>query len=363
MDILFLSFFRNTSSKLHKSVAALLIYFILFFALIVRLNYASEANPELLDVNVIWDDAPHNAFTDLIRFDNKWICTFREGEGHAHGQDGQIRILMSKDANSWESIAILDEPGIDLRDPKLSITPDNRLMLLAGGSVYEDEFKDGRVTVNTRLKTRQSRVAFSENGWQWTDWQPILWKDEWLWRVTWHQDHAYGVSRDMHSIRRLITARLMGTKDGIHYNIIKNFNVPDHPNEATVRFLKDSTMIILMRRDAGNTHAWIGKSSHPYRNWSWNESNYRIGGPNFIVLPSGEMWAAGRLYGDDGTKTVLARFGPDMYDPVLTLPSSGDTSYPGLVWYNDILWMSYYSSHDGKASIYLAKIKINKDKK
>ena len=41
---------------------------------------------------------------------------------------------------------------------------------------------------------------------------------------------------------------------------------------------------------------------------------------------------------------------------VLTLPSGGDTSYPGLVWHDGLLWVSYYSSHEGKTSIYLAKV-------
>ena len=42
----------------------------------------------------------------------------------------------------------------------------------------------------------------------------------------------------------------------------------------------------------------------------------------------------------------------------LELPSGGDTSYPGLVWYDGILWVSYYSSHEGKTSIYLAKLTV-----
>ena len=45
------------------------------------------------------------------------------------------------------------------------------------------------------------------------------------------------------------------------------------------------------------------------------------------------------------------------FEPVLILPSSGDCSYPGLVWHDDRLWMSYYSSHEGKANIYLAVIR------
>jgi hypothetical protein len=46
------------------------------------------------------------------------------------------------------------------------------------------------------------------------------------------------------------------------------------------------------------------------------------------------------------------------YTPELTFPSGGDTSYAGLVWHDGLLWMSYYSSHEGKTSIYLAKIKV-----
>ena len=43
----------------------------------------------------------------------------------------------------------------------------------------------------------------------------------------------------------------------------------------------------------------------------------------------------------------------------LALPSGGDTSYPGLVFHEDLLWVSYYSSHEGKTSIYLAKVQID----
>ena len=43
---------------------------------------------------------------------------------------------------------------------------------------------------------------------------------------------------------------------------------------------------------------------------------------------------------------------------ILKLPSGGDCSYPGLVWHNNLLWVSYYSSHEGKTSIYLATVKF-----
>ncbi len=75
----------------------------------------------------------------------------------------------------------------------------------------------------------------------------------------------------------------------------------------------------------------------------------------------GTLWAAGRRYNPDGSQqTVLARMTRNSYTPLLALPSSGDNSYPGMVYNkaDGLLWMSYYSSHEGKASIYLAKIAL-----
>src|SRR4029079_4890826 len=88
------------------------------------------------------------------------------------------------------------------------------------------------------------------------------------------------------------------------------------------------------------------------------ETAHRFGGPNFIQLPDGSLWAGSRRY-PGGAKTVLAKMtGARGHAPVLTFPSSGDNSYPGFVWHDGLLWMSYYSSHEGKTSIYLAKIKV-----
>jgi len=44
---------------------------------------------------------------------------------------------------------------------------------------------------------------------------------------------------------------------------------------------------------------------------------------------------------------------------LLTLPSGGDTSYAGMVWHEGLLWVTYYSSHEEKTCIYLAKVKLD----
>ena len=91
--------------------------------------------PNLLSVAKIWDHGANNAFTDLLRFDDRWWCTFREAEEHGPSI-GTVRVITSEDGADWQSVAVLEEQEVDLRDPKLSVTPDGRLMLVMGGCVY-----------------------------------------------------------------------------------------------------------------------------------------------------------------------------------------------------------------------------------
>jgi len=309
---------------------------------------AQADKPRLVSVTKIWDQAPHNAFTDLIRWRDRWYCTFREAEAHVGG-DGKLRILESTDGNKWEPIALIEEAGVDLRDPKLSITPDDRLMIVAGGSVYRG---------TKVLKGMQPRVMFSKDGRQWTAPRRILSNGDWLWRVTWHEGKAYGVSyASSRAADKTDVVKLVVSDDGVKYDLIAALEVPGSPNEATLRVLPDGEMMALVRREGGNAFGWIGVSKPPYRNWKWHETRHRLGGPNFLRIPDGNLWATSRSY-PGGAKTVLARMTRDSYEPVLTLPSGGDTSYAGMVWHDGLLWISYYSSHEGRSSIYLARVRL-----
>ena len=304
--------------------------------------------PALVKVAKIWDAGAHNAFTDLIRFRDRWYCSFREGDAHVGG-DGRIRVLASTDGDTWTSAALIGEAGIDLRDPKLSITPDGRLMIVAGGSVYE----------GTTYRGRQPRVLFSPDGTTWTAPQRILAEGDWLWRVTWHEGTAYGVTyRTKPGDASEWTATLVSSRDGRTFQEVATFAIPNRPNETTLRVMPAGEMLALVRREAGNRFAWVGRSRAPYTSWAWRETAHFVGGPNFIALPDGALWASGRSIAGPPT-TVLARLTADgRYEPALTLPSGGDTSYAGMVWHDRLLWVSYYSSHAGKSAIYLARVTV-----
>src|SRR6266542_773332 len=96
---------------------------------------ATDNQVELLEVRRIWDRAPHNAFTDLVRFKGRWFCVFREGAAHV-SPDGALRVITSKNGRDWTSAALLTRRGADLRDAKVTVTPDNRLMLSGAAALH-----------------------------------------------------------------------------------------------------------------------------------------------------------------------------------------------------------------------------------
>jgi hypothetical protein len=315
---------------------------------------------KLVSTQKIWGLSQHNAMTDLIRYRNNWYCTFRESDKHVYGTCGTIRLLGSSDGNVWYSKAEFKEDGIDLRDPKLSITPDGRLMLLVGGTIYDDQRK---------YISRQPRVAFSNDGISWSPFSLILEPHEWLWRVTWHKGKAYGASyrlSDITNVKKEWMINLFESPDGLNYNHITQWNIPGYPSEATIRFHSSDEMIALVRREMKHhNEAWIGLSLPPYRVWNWNEARYHLGGPNFLVFDNEEMLAAGRIimsnpYGFFEKTAILCMSSKELL-PELLLPSGGDTSYPGMAVHEEQLWVSYYSTHEANTAVYLSRIDIIED--
>jgi hypothetical protein len=316
----------------------------LLLILFAALPRAAAAQPEVVELRKIWDSAPHNAFTDLIRYHDRWWCTFREASGHVT-MDGAIRVLTSADGVVWEPAARLESAKEDLRDPKLSIAPTGELMLLAAGATHPP------------TPSRQSYTWFSSDGRRWSAPTPVGDHNYWLWRVAWRDGAGYGFGYEYTGVRDL---RLYRTRDGRRFERETEPVQKEHwPNESSIVFLPDGQALCLLRRERGPATALLGESRPPYREWKWKDLGRRVGGPHIIRLPDGRLLAAVRLY-DGRTRTSLCWLDRESgrLDEILTLPSSGDSSYPGLVWHEGLLWVSYYSSHEGKTSIYLAKVKL-----
>ncbi|GAA5508687.1 sialidase family protein [Novipirellula caenicola] len=313
----------------------------------------SRSNPSenqgelvLVDVQRIWNAAPHNAFTDLVRFKDRWYCVFREGSAHV-SPDGALRVLTSDEGVHWESAALVTSDDSDLRDAKITVTPDNRLML-AGAEAIE--------TPNGRH--HQSLVWFSDDGRTWSEKQKIGTFDNWLWRISWHDSKAYGFGYGTGANQGQLS--FYRSDDGKDFDaLIKQVDAGGtYPNESSLIFLPDDTAYCLLRQDGTPNTGLLGTSQPPYTEWDWQSLDRRIGGPDMMQLPDGRIIACVRLY-DNKVRTSLCWLDPTTakLTEAIALPSGGDTSYAGMVWHDDHLWVSYYSSHEGKTSIYLAKLR------
>jgi len=273
---------------------------------------------------------------------------FREGSAHV-SPDGALRVIVSDDGETWKPKALITSPKYDLRDAKLTVTPDGRLMLNGAGMIADAKIR------------YYSMVWFSsDDGQTWTEGKQIGDPGFWLWRSQWHKGMAYSMGYATYRDRTQRTLRLYRSKDGGTFDtLVDQLSAPAGCGEDTILFRKDQSALCLLRHETGDKMAQLGTALPPYTDWKWRDLNLRIGGPNMLQLPDGRILAATRLYAG-GVRTSLSWLDPKngKLIEVLKLPSGGDTSYAGLVLHEGLLWISYYSSHEGKTSIYLAKVRI-----
>lgn len=309
---------------------------------------------ELIENTRIWSRGGHNAFTDIIAFKDYIYVVFREASCCHFSEDGKVRIIRSKDTKVWEDVAELIVPEKDVRDPKLSICSSNSLCINATARQPYNRF------TNTHY-THQSYIWSSKDGVNWSDAQPVLLSNYWLWRVRWNNEinRAYGFSYRTGVPNYL---NLHSSHNGIDFTTNRYKIFDSHrPNETDMVFINDSTAIALVRRSP-NSNSIIGLSRKPFLEWRWEELNEKIASPNLLLLPDNRIIAGVRFL-EPEARTSISIIDPieKKITEILQLSSGGDNGYPGMILQDDKLIISYYSSHEGRTSIYLAKVKYHLD--
>jgi len=305
----------------------------------------APSKAEIVDVRKIWDRAPHNAFTDLLWHRGRWGCVFREGKAHV-SPDGALRVITSPDGREWTSSALITSTNGDLRDAKITVTPAGELMLSGAVALHQPA-----------PASHQSLAWFSKDGVSWSAPSIIGDPNQWLWRTTWHKGTAYSIGYDTAKEKFV---RLYTSKDGKSFEaLVPRLFDEGYPNESSVLFLPNETAFCLLRRDGNPASGKLGLARPPYTTWDWKDLGAKIGGPHMLRLPDGRIVAAVRLY-DGAARTSLAWIDADSgkLTEFLKLPSGGDCSYAGVAWREGLLWISYYSSHEGKTGVYLAKVRL-----
>ena len=314
-----------------------------------------KKNMKLLDIKRISKPAAHSAFTDLIEnpFDKSsktLLCCYRQATNHVSA-DGLL-IILTIDKKSFRVLTRvrIQENDADLRDPKFSYDG-KRLILTTYAKTYLDSGKMVTKMLTYFSTTGQSwsgKNSFGNSGW-------------WLWNHAWFNSQAFGFAYNRPSNTLSLYKGDPTRTMQLHKDDVFNLNKQGkgYPNESTILFNDKGNASVFLRRDADSFSAQFGTSKPPYTKWEWHDLGIYIGGPAAVALSANLFIVAGR-HVDWETRQFTTKIW--LFDSELkkltqmyTLPSSGDTSYPGLVVEGDHLYVSYYSCHvDDQARVYIA---------
>ena len=301
----------------------------------------------------IGSKAEHNAFVDLCEFNQQLFCCYREAENHISAQ-GRVCILTLNKVGKVCSVNRLQMMNIDFRDPKLSITPDGQLLLIAYAR---------KTDKNNRTLSARNVCWVSQTGNSWSSYRKFAEKNWWLWRIRWQQNIAYGFAYN----KKQNTIHLYSgdPRRSFHRHQSNALSLQKHskgyPNESDLLFDNNKAYAIV-RRDADSYSAQLGKSQYPYKKWQWIDLGQYIGGPVMLKISANIVIVAGRIIKNAKLVTGLMKLNLTNGElhHLKVLPSAGDNSYPGLVIDKQILYVSYYSSHqDNKSCIYLAQVDLS----
>jgi hypothetical protein len=296
---------------------------------------------KILRQTTVVRDGWHNGFTDLVYWKGAYWVSYRRGTAHA-SQDGEAVLAVSLDRQRFRETAHLKVPG-DNRDPKLVPMGDRLGMIFPS---WHEKYEGGCL---------QQYVAFSDEGFTWSQPVPILDRGDWLWRVREHNGLYYGL---IEQIRTGLTPpyqlKLVTSKDLLHWTPLCTVG-PDLPlNESDILFRPDGEAWIVARGAGNPDYSWFASARAPYTDWTLTNLGVVIHCPAILAVKD-SVFVTGRRKPDlEGETTFYAgtgslgvwELGRGTVKPVLHIPASGDCAYPGLIEDPEgRICLSYYSAH------------------
>jgi hypothetical protein len=314
-------------------------------------------------MTTVLNDGRHNAFTDLIRWKDMYYVCFRHGESHM-SMDGEIRVMRSADMKTWEPCGTLNTFGDD-RDPHFAAKEDTLYVYFG---VWDLKHMDGPALPD-RGSVR-SYFAATTDGQNWSKVQGVYEPGWWLWRVRYHDgafySAAYTASRPKPEFRE---TRLLRSEDGLNWTLVSVAFRDFMAGEADMLFPEDGSVRLFTRTNEGaGTSYWL--QSDPSRTqWTTRDSGVLVHAPAFAAWKD-RLFVSGRARVEKVTSTKIWEVKGDELVELITLPSGGDTSYPGLMadpasLEGDVpaLFVTWYSQHESgdnrhAAGVYAARILI-----
>jgi len=330
---------------------------------------ASAVGPavEVSNVRRVFHNGEHNAFTDLVRFKDKFYLTFRRcPDGHPVHPTASVIVLVSDDAAEWQQVHRFRVKHRDTRDPHFLIFQ-HKLFVLTG-TWYSGETSIPREAYD--LNKHLGFAAWSEDGVKWHS--PVMLEGtfgHYIWRAATFGEQAYLCGRRKAGFDALprgegrqVESLLLESDDGLIWR--KRAVFQELEGDETAFLFEPSGAIVGVGRRGSQT-AQLLRSKPPYTNWERKDLERYVGGP--LIARWGERLVVGgrKSTGGRGAKTALYWLINDELHEFAELPSGGDNSYPGIIALSGTkALVSWYSSHgkniqgDPITAIYLADLHL-----
>jgi hypothetical protein len=328
---------------------------------------SAERVPDVTVTNVrrVFHNGEHNAFTDLIRWQDRFWLTFRScPDGHMVFSTSSILILSSDDAQHWQVEHRFAVPRRDTRDPHF-LAFQGKLFIYTGtwysgaGELPRDQYD---------LNKHLGYAVWTEDGRSWNGPQPLEGTyGHYIWRAAAYDGRAYLCGRRIRNHEQVFGERdqvqsaMLESDDGLIWRFHSLFQ-ENRGDETAFLFADDGRLTAISR--SGSRPAQLVRSRPPFTEWTRQDLPCYIGGP--LLARWGDRWlVGGRRSSSDGPRTALYWLEDDQLHLCGLLPSGGDNSYPGFVALSPTRGVvSWYSSHERDAAgetmtaIYMADLDI-----
>ncbi len=342
--------------KIIKIVSAALGIFIILMLLLLaywrfRPNSAEIDESLGIETWTVVSDGTHNSNTDMVHWKGSFYLVHATSPFHFASEQCRLIVRRSEDAKNWEQIAIIKNPGEDIRDPKFFVTDSKLIMYVLRNKDFTAEPYDTYYTSSTDGKNWHPIKPLGHEGW-------LFWRPKTRDGRTWYLP-AYWWEHGK--------SQLLKSTDGINWTSVSSIHqsesIPgDFNDETAIEFLPDGRMISTARIEVGQEytghpegHTLISVAEAPYTKWNAVKSDVtRLDGPALFSY-KGKIFAVGRRHVQNSWPTfhgsIYARYRTSLFQVlenklvfISDLPSAGDTSYAGLVQKDGYLYACYYTS-------------------
>ena len=333
-------------------------------AVVAQVSLADTPKVDVREVRRVFDDGHHNAFTNLAVFEGASYLAFRScPDGHGVSPKARVIILASGDTRQWKQVHQFSVPGRDPRDPHFLVFGDR--LFVYTGTWYCGE-GPAKSNDDLDLNLHLGYAVWSKDGAEWS--QPTFLEGtfgHYVWCAA-----AYGQKAFLCGRRKVgfevgpkgepneVESVMLESHDGLIWRKRATFQEVGG-DETAFLFERDGGILGIGRRRGP---AQLLRSEPPYTRWERRELDRHIGGP-LVARWGGRAVVGGRHSTSRGPKTSMCWLVGDELHEFAELPSGGDNAYPGFVAISPThALISWYSSHEGKASIYTAQLEVRTDR-